>query len=113
MSGNTIFTEESMLMAVTINKDFRAFIEQRLQTYKEGQKAIPTVNELNFGVLYLAAVLEYRWRQAPPCMKSLSKQAGVSLSSGYKYRNTLIAKLEEQIDKENVIVPIYNEITSK
>ena len=59
MSGNTIFTEESMLMAVTINKDFRAFIEQRLQTYKEGQKAIPTVNELNFGVLYLAAVPPY------------------------------------------------------
>jgi hypothetical protein len=111
MNTNTIFTEESMLMAVTINKEFRAFIEQRLQIYQEGQKAITTVNELNFGALYLAAVLQYRWRQSPPCIKTIAAQAGISLSSGYKYRNTLIAKLEEQIDKENIIVPIYNDVT--
>jgi hypothetical protein len=105
MSANTIFTEESLLMAVTISKDFRAFIVQRLQECRAGQKAISTVNELNFDALYLDAVLQYRWRQSPPCIKTLSKQAGVSLSSGYKYRNTLIEKLETQID--NVIIPVY------
>ena len=102
--NNPLYTDEVLFALVLYNRKCRAVVVHLLAQYEQSRK-FAEVSELDFGIHWLKAMLDYRGG-ALPRSDDIASAVGISNANGTVFKKSLVERIFVLIDEEKILIPV-------